>query len=160
MPNVPTKEQVGARIAQLVRDFAAGNQSQFARLCGIEAPNVSRYAAGLHVPGGDHLARMALACGVSVDWILCMPGAVNDTKPPAPDGKIEIPNAAVALVDFESVRREVAGSPLGDRSITYMTIDEHRQLVDDATFRSILQQLDDASKRSSSRSRRRRPPSA
>lgn len=90
----PSRESVALRIRALVAECANGNQSEFGRLCGIEAANVSRYCAGLHMPGGEHLAAMAKACDVSTDWILCL---TEDRKFPF-FGRWIVDDAAVATL--------------------------------------------------------------
>ena len=153
VPHIPTKEQVGVRIAQLVRAFASGNQSQFARLCGLDAPNVSRYASGLHIPGGEHLARMALACNVSVDWILGLT-EVHDLSASKPDEKIRIPERAYAVVDREAVRRFLDGEEAGERRTMVLAIDEHIALVDQADHDRLQASIDEAARKSRTARRR------
>ena len=143
---VPTKESVAARIRELLQRQSEGNQSEFARRCGLDRMDVYRYVRAENMPGAEHLARIAQACSVSVDWNLDIPGAVNGISAPRPDEKIEIPSRAVALVDFEAVRRFVAGEELGTRSTAAVRIDSHMRLVDAAEFATVQQQLDDAAK--------------
>lgn len=105
-----------ARLQQLLRERANGNQSELARMAGLTSPDINRYMSGQHLPRVEHLAAIARSCGVSVDWILGLPNSVNGASGTGPDGKLEIPQNAVALVDFEAVRRFLAGEPVGNRS--------------------------------------------
>lgn len=157
VPHVPSKEAVAAKLRELLRSVPNDNQSEMARRCGIARAELYRYLAEEHMPGAESLAAIASAFGVSVDWILGMPAAVNDSKGPSPDGKISIPASAAAAVDDEAVRRFLAGEPLGDRDIAYLRFDEHVRLVDSVEFASLRAKLDDAQKKSR-RTRRSRPP--
>lgn len=154
--SLPTKGTVAERIRQLLKRIPRENQSEFARLCGLNQADVHRYINALAIPGGAHLAAIAIANAVSVDWILGLDGGARDISALKPDGKLEIPKGAAALVDDEAIRRFLAEEHLGDRDTAYMAIDAHRRLVDAAEFARLKTQLDDAAKKSR-RSRRRRP---
>ncbi len=44
--------------------------SDFADLCGIPDTSLRNYLSGKSIPGGENLARIATATGVSIDWLL------------------------------------------------------------------------------------------
>lgn len=76
--SLPTKATVADRIRQLLKRIPRENQSEFARLCGLNQADVHRYINALAIPGGAHLAAIAIANEVSVDWILGLDGGVHD----------------------------------------------------------------------------------
>jgi transcriptional regulator with XRE-family HTH domain len=44
--------------------------SEFARFCGLNQQTVDRYVKGERSPNGAGLSAIAVACGVSADWLL------------------------------------------------------------------------------------------
>lgn len=122
-------------------------------MSGLTSPHVNRYMSGQHLPRVEHVVAIARSCGVSVDWLL----GVNDIGGPTPDRKVGIPEGITAAVDFEAVRRFLAGEKLGDRDIIALEFDQHVRLVDAQEFATVRRQLDDAAKARNRKTRRSRP---
>ena len=59
----------GVRTLATLRLKAGLSQRQFAELCGVAQPHVSRYESGLHEPGVFLAQKMAAVLGVSLDEI-------------------------------------------------------------------------------------------
>jgi len=66
----------GQRVRKL-RIERGMNQTTLARKVGIHYINLSRYEKGKSSPMGDTLARLSRVLGVSMDYLVFGPGAVN-----------------------------------------------------------------------------------
>lgn len=81
-PNSKLAQGVAQRLRELVQDTLQSQYpdrpprpADFARLCDIPDPSLRNYLNGKSIPGGDNLAAIARATGVSVDWLLTGEGA-------------------------------------------------------------------------------------
>ena len=63
------KEEVGRRVRS-AREAAGINGAELARRTGLRPDQVSRYEHGHIMPGHAALSSIALATGVTVDWLL------------------------------------------------------------------------------------------
>lgn len=67
---MPTdKGELGKRIA-FARELAGLQQAALARLLDLTPQTMWRYETGRSMPSLDTLARIAVLCGVSRDWLI------------------------------------------------------------------------------------------
>lgn len=131
MPEIPSKDLVAARIRLLLAETAGGNQSELARMTGMSSPDVSRYAAGLHIPRAEHLVALATACDVSVDWILCLTNVRN-----------RLPEDLAGWVDDAAMARLDQLSP-GEAVVPYGTLGGRIRLVSTAELARVRAIVDE-----------------
>lgn len=88
------------------------NKKELSNICRVQPSAVTKWARGGKI-GSQYLSKIALHCGVSVDWLLG-----NETIiPNAPDGK-QLPSAAyTARYNFEFALRSMGSHPYGDRAV-------------------------------------------
>lgn len=131
VPQIPTKAAVAARIRVLVDAVANGNQSEFARRCGLNQADVHRYLTATSLPGGEHLAALAIGCSVSVDWLLCL----TDLRRPLADD-------IAGWVDDGEMARLLAESTRSGRFLPYGSVGGRVRLVGTAELARIVAQVD------------------
>jgi transcriptional regulator with XRE-family HTH domain len=69
-----TAQGIRERLRQLIREDFGNVQAAFAERCGFDPPRVSGWLSG-HLPRADHLVGIAVATGVSLDWLLVGAGS-------------------------------------------------------------------------------------
>ena len=95
---------------------ARGSESQasFAKKLGITQVAYSRYEANAREPNLEALYQIGIISGVSIDWLLGLPGskstAVDFDRSPPSEAAPE--TAAVARVDGASIGRDCLDCPL------------------------------------------------
>lgn len=67
------KQEVARRLFQITEDKFDGILRQYALFAQMPAPTLKKYVDGTSIPGGESLARLAQAGGVTTDWILLGP---------------------------------------------------------------------------------------
>lgn len=90
---------VGAKI-QALRKTAKLSQADLGHLIGCEAPLVSRYERGLHLPGVEQLIRIAEVLGVAPGELLPGGEDVRKTRLIAVRQKIALGVTEVASIEF------------------------------------------------------------
>lgn len=66
---VQPSQSIGSRIRQARRRLGV-SQEHLAQSCEMRATTVSRHETGRAVPGGVALVRLALALGVTAEWLV------------------------------------------------------------------------------------------
>jgi transcriptional regulator with XRE-family HTH domain len=89
------------------------NKIKLAGICGVQPSAVTKWARGGKI-GSQYLGKIALHCGVSVDWLLSSDTVVpNDS-----DNKRALPSAAyTARYNFEFALRSMGSHPYEDRAV-------------------------------------------
>lgn len=70
-------QDVAKRLRELIQETLEAQSpgqrvktADFARFCGIPDPSLRNYLSAKSIPGGENLAAIAQATGVSIDWLL------------------------------------------------------------------------------------------
>lgn len=92
---------------------------EFARRCGIVSQSIAKYErVGFSLPGADLLRRMAIATGVSADWLLGLTdekerGARQVCPTPTPEQRAAIEEGARMGVELLPMMRDIVRALAG-----------------------------------------------
>lgn len=95
------------RFKFLIDRLAGGNQTEFARVLGIQSSYVNRWVKQGNLPSTEHLANIVDRLGVNINWLLTGKGSwYRDDRPAKLKGELAYGDEVEVLLNYRRLTED------------------------------------------------------